>query len=167
MWMLPLTKSCAQTMWIFGQHKHRFGWLSSSNIAKNGDTFLDVQLKCFRRCDAEDFERHQKLAIGKTDFRQLIQNRNRLAVAAAEFDKAENVTHINPLLPSRDYETQQTLTHRVRLWIDPIEKFAAVRCSRFQHCLRTSQTIYEKQTRRHIHPNSFCELQARWTCTLV
>ena len=97
----------------FGQHEHRFGRLSWSKIEKNGDNFLEVQLKCFRRCDGKDFERHQKLAMGEMDFRQLIQNRNRLAIAAAEFAKAQNLTHIKPPLYSRDYETQQTLAHKV------------------------------------------------------
>ena len=57
----------------FGQHEHRFGRLSWSKIEKNGDTFLEVQLKCFRRCDGEELSDIKNWQWGKLTFNSLFE----------------------------------------------------------------------------------------------
>ena len=85
---------------------------------KNNNRYLEIQLKEFRKNDKADFRGHQQINLGESDFKQLVQLRNRI-VAAWQFSKDENPKHLVTKPVSRGLEEQ--LRHDqmpTQLWID-------------------------------------------------
>ena len=91
----------------FGKNEDRFGRLSWSQKQKENNTkYLETQLKLFRKIDLGDFRKHEKLNLGKSDFNQLQRLRNQIIVAAADFEKDENLQPIVTSLLTKDIDEQ-------------------------------------------------------------
>ena len=72
--------SCTDYM-DFGKHADRFGRISWSQIEKDNQKYLDIQLKVFRKDDKGDFRRHQQKKLGLFDSKQLLCLGNPFALA--------------------------------------------------------------------------------------
>ena len=72
----------------------KFGRISWSQIEKDNQKYLDIQLKVFRKDDKEDFRRHQQIKLGVFDCKQLLCLRNPNAQAVREFSRDETLKKV-------------------------------------------------------------------------
>ena len=101
----------------FGKRQVRFGRFSRS---KNDSNYLDNKLKVFNREDKNaDFRLRQNLSMGETDFKQFIQQRNQLVVAADKFLREKNLSPVLQSTLCKDMVEQLKLVHKV---IDVVDR---------------------------------------------
>ena len=88
----------------FGKNADRFGRISWSQIEKDNQKYLDIQLKVFRKDDKGDFRRHQQINLGVFDFKQLLCLRNPIAQVVREFSTDETLKKVvtSPLSKNLD-----------------------------------------------------------------
>ena len=95
----------------FGKHQDRFGQFSWSKLDFN---YLDIKLNVFKREDKNaEFRLRQNLSIGEDDFNQFMRQRNKLAVAADNFLREQNVSLVLHFTVSKDMDEQLKLFHKV------------------------------------------------------
>ena len=89
----------------FGKNADRFGGLSWSQIEKDNQKYLDIQLKVFQKYDKGDFRRHQQKKLGVFDFKQFLCLRNPIVLAVREFSTDEKLKKVTSPL-SNDLDEQ-------------------------------------------------------------
>ena len=90
----------------FGKNADRFGRISWSQIEKDNQKYLDIQLKVFRKDDKGDFRRHQQIKLGVFDFKQLLCLRNPIVLAVREFSTDETLKEVVTSPLSKDLDEQ-------------------------------------------------------------
>ena len=90
----------------FGKNADRFGRISWSQIEKDNQKYLDIQLKVFRKDDKGDFRRHQQIKLGVFDFKQLLCLRNEIVLAVREFSTDETLKEVVTSPLSKDLDEQ-------------------------------------------------------------
>ena len=90
----------------FGKNADRFGRISWSQIEKDNQKYLDIQLKVFRKDDKGDFRRHQQIKLGVFDFKELLCLRNPIAQAVREFSTDETLKEVVTSPLSKDLDEQ-------------------------------------------------------------
>ena len=78
----------------FWQKADRFGRISWSQIEKDNQKYLLIQMKVFRKDDRGDFRRHKQIKLGVFDFKQLLCLRNPIAQAVREFSTDETLKEV-------------------------------------------------------------------------
>ena len=90
----------------FGKNADRLGRISWSQIEKDNQKYLDIQLKVFRKDDKGHFRRHQQIKLGVFDFKQLLCLRNSIAQAVREFSTDETLKEVATSSLSKDLDEQ-------------------------------------------------------------
>ena len=90
----------------FGKNADRFGRISWSQIEKDNQKYLGIQLKVYRKDDKGDFRRHQQIKLGVFDFKQLLCLRNPIAQAVREFSIDETLKEVVTSPVSKDLDEQ-------------------------------------------------------------
>ena len=87
----------------FGKCQDRFGHFF---LSKNDSNYLDVKLKVFKKDDNKEFRLVQNLTMGEADFKQFLRLRNRLAIAAENIAREENLSTVLIPTMSKDMDEQ-------------------------------------------------------------
>ena len=90
----------------FGKNEDRFARTSWSQVARNDNKYLEIQLKVFRRDDEAEFCKHQQINEGESDFEHFLQLHNPKVVATGEISRKETLGLIETSPLSKDLEEQ-------------------------------------------------------------
>ena len=123
-----------------GKNADRFGRISWSQIEKDNQKYLDIQLKVFRKDNKEDFRRHQQIKLGVFDFKQLLCLRNPNAEAVREFSTEETLKKVVTSLLSKDLDEQLKHVQKAITIVDrPKRKiFATMK----KYCMNKPENMY-------------------------
>ena len=94
----------------FGKFQDRFGWFFWS---KNDSSYLDVNLKVFKKDDNRDFRLVEDLTTRGADLNQFLLLRNQLGIAAENFGRKENMSPFLIPTMSKDMDEQLELPYKV------------------------------------------------------
>ena len=124
----------------FGKNVDRFARISWSQIEKDNQKYLDIQVKVFRKDDKGDFRRHQQIKLGVFDFKQLICLRNPIAQAVREFSTDETLKEVVTSPLSKDLDEQLKLVQKAITIVDrPKRKiFATMK----KYCMDKPESTY-------------------------
>ena len=104
----------------FGKNVDRFGRISWSQIEKDNQNYLDIQLKVLRKDDKGDFRRHQQIKLGVFDFKQPLLLRNPIVQAVREFSTDETHKEVVTYPYRKIWMNSWNMLKRLsQLWIDP------------------------------------------------
>ena len=92
-----------------GKCQDRFEQFSWS---KNDSSFLDVELKVFKKDDNKEFPLVQKLTMGEAVFERFMRLTKQLVNAAENFAREETLTPVLIPTMSRDMDEQLKLAHK-------------------------------------------------------
>ena len=79
----------------FAKCQDRFGLFSGS---KNDSNYLDVKFKVYKIADSKELRLVQNLTMGEADFKQFMQLKNQLVIAAENFGREEQLSRV--LIPT-------------------------------------------------------------------
>ena len=124
----------------FGKNADRFGRISGSQIEKDNQKYLDIQLKVFRKDEKGDFRRHQQWKLGVFDFKQLLSLRNTTAQAVREFSTDETLKEVVTSHLSKDLDEQLKHVQKAITILDrPKRKIFATMT---KYCMDQSESTY-------------------------
>ena len=124
----------------FGKNADRFGRISWSQIAKDNQKYLDIQLKVFRKDDKGDFRRHQQIKLGVFDFKELLCLRNPIVLAVGEFSTDETLKEVVTSPLSKDLDEQlKHIQKAITIVERPKRKIIA---TMKKHCMDKPETTY-------------------------
>ena len=124
----------------FGKNADRFGRISWSQIEKDNQKYLDIQLKVFRKDDKGDFRRHQQIKLGVFDFKQLLCLRNPIVLAVREFSTDETLKEVVTSPLSKDLDEQLKHVQKAITIVDrPKRKIIAIMK---KYCMDKPESTY-------------------------
>ena len=101
-----LDKKICTTFVDSGKNEERFARTFWSQIGRNNNKYLEIQLNMFRRDDKAEFHKNQQNKLGESGFKQLLKLRNLIVVATGENSGQENLRPIVTSPLSQDLEEQ-------------------------------------------------------------
>ena len=124
----------------FGKNADRFGRISWSQIEKDNQKYLDIQLKVFRKDDKGDFRRHQQINLGVFDFKQLLCLRNPIVLAVREFSTDETLKEVVTSPLSKDLDEKLKDVQKAMTIVDrPKRKIIA---TKKKYCMDKPASTY-------------------------
>ena len=135
-----LDKTSCTDYVVFGKNADRFGRISWSQIEKDNQKYLDIQLKVFRKDDKGDFRRHQQIKLGVSDFKQLLCLRNPIVLAVREFSTDETLKEVVTSPLSKDLDEQLKHVQKAITIVDrPKRKIIA---TMKKYCMDKPESLY-------------------------
>ena len=90
----------------FGKNADRFGRFFGSQIEKDNQKYLDIQLKVLQKDNKRDFRRHQQIKLEVFDSKQLLCLQNLIVLAVREFSTDETFEKVVTSPLSKDFDEQ-------------------------------------------------------------
>ena len=124
----------------FGKNADRFGRIFGSQIEKDNQKYLDIQLKVFRKNDKGDFRRHQQIKLGVFDFKKIFCLRNPIVLAVREFSTDETLKEVVTSPLSKDlYEQLKHVQKAITIVDRPKRKIIA---TLKKYCMDKPESTY-------------------------
>ena len=105
-------------MWILADRQTDLGVIFLSQIEKDNQKYLHIQLNVFRKDDKGDFRRHHQIKLGLFDFKQLLCLRNPSVLAVREFSTDETLKEVVTSALSKDLDEKLKHVQKVITSVD-------------------------------------------------